>query len=1380
MKNTFTAFKKYWGILAILFITLIFTQSSAFSQCSYCSATTTYEYEGIKRVEFGDIDNTTGWGSSVQNYTSQSTDVVATIGTTMKITNLNAYYADLVYAYIDMNHNCTYDANEAFSITSSDDGATFSGTITVPTTALPGSTTMRIRLVDVSSYPYSFIICGSVDWGETEEYSVNIKLPAPDAAITEIITPTYPYNEGNYPISMKLANLGLDNLIGCTINWSVNGVEQNPYYWSGNLSQKDNPVQIQLGNYDFIYPDGSNFDPFTIRVWLTDIKSNGGFPDSDPSNHDKETKTNPSTEDVAAMSISQPSSSFVPGPVQIAVTIQNNARKLLTSCYVDWYVDGTLQGSQLWFGSLAQGETAEVIVGTYNFYFKTPLAPFTIDAETRMPNGVDDPITSNDACTRNVAPSLVAGTFYVGGPTAHFPKLADAVSYLNASGIIGDGDVYLKFNNGTYNEQGMFLTFPHGNNHFYFESASGNPSDVTLSFATNTMYNYILGFDGMNNVTIRNLTFNASNGGAGTNVAVYNGYDFTFNNVRFNGIYNTSNSNYSLVRFENTSDASFTNCTFYGGYNGIDVLDYINLTVNSGTFTNYGHYGVYQEAMYEGYLVSGKLNQKNKIQSAQPIEITNSTFNGMGQNPHGGIRIMQPAFITDNYFANFSSSVSEMAAIVVESDGSEHTLIKNNEIEKLNGVTGIAFIGDNANITENSVSTSSDSFSPLYGIFLQASNVEFSYNNVIVKDAGYQTNGIVSFYSNGVIANNLIVSENGPAFTAIENSGLGAFYNTLISNYDGQEGAANFNYGYNSFMRNIVMNYGTGHSVTSSFANVNSGENIFLTRGNTNDSDLNSWITNTGDQTSSNAAIELSDDGKYLYSKFQEPALTDYPLGIGPLEAYDYYGMERAGWFYAGYAGITLEITINEQPKPILACVGDENQELYASAKMNYGVKPSYQWQKDGVNIPGADKPIYRITEFTYETTGIYRCLIYGPANTSSGVFTNDATVYTLSQTEITRQPVSTEAEMGGTVFFEVEVHIKGIVAPYFQHKYQWWRHVNNEDVQLMDNDYFANTKSPIMTITNLQDLHFSGEDDYYYCVIQGQCGEVTTENVTLGLVSGSIVINTDPIDQTSCIGSTTVFTCEASVVGSQEILTYQWFQGGVALVDDARIIGSTTNMLTIANAAPTDETTYYCEVYATESGQSAQTEVAMLTIEYPATIDVQPEDQTIKESETVSLFVGASGYGTITYQWYFNDAIIGGANTPDFEIVGATIDNSGFYYCAITNECGTINSTTVQVIVEKDGGTTSITDANAIQLQVTPNPAISDINVNFTLADAANVQINIIDMTGRTIAMKDVNAVSGLNTVKMNLGHKVASGSYFIQVTYNNETYTQQIVVNK
>lgn len=1360
--------KSLYGIITLFLLLVSFTLKTQ-AQCTYCTASTSYEDEYISRVVVGDIDNSTGWTSGVDDYSGKlGTSMQVNQSYTIKVYNGPYYYSsDYVSVFIDWNQDCTLNGTgETYTLSTSDGGKTYSGSILVPSSALGGTTRMRVRM----TYASTPSPCGSSYYGDVEDYYVTVVLPAPDAGVANVIPPTYPYLEGTWPVSMVLGSYGDAAVASCTIHWSVNGAEQTPYNWSGTL-KKDQTTQILLGNYPFLYPDGGPYDPFSIRVWLTNIVGSGtALPDADPTNNEKTIKTTPMTEDAQPVSISKPSGSFIPGNQQIAVTIRNNARKPLTVVDIDWYVDGVKQGTKKWFGSLSQNQTAEVIVGTYNFTFKTPLAPFTIKAVTVNPNGITDPVSGNDMITRDVAPSLISGTYTVGGSNAHFPTIAGCINYLNSSGIIGDGDVHIKINAGTYNEQVDIINFPHGNNNFYFESASGFASDVVISFAPMSPA-YIWGINGLSNVYFQNLTFQANAGGYGSIIYTNGGSNLNFSNIVFNGA-----TGYDIMQLSYSDNVNIIGCTFNTGVNPITFLaDYTpHLTVKNCTFKNFTGTGISMQTSG-----GGKINTKqdnNTILAGDPIVIDNNEFNGPG---YSGIDLTEPAKITNNKFIGFTAVSSGYSAININATSSYPTTIQNNSISNLVGVSGITVATTNTStIDKNTVAVSGYSGVAVNGIYIQGQNT-VTYNKVnLAGIAGLQNNGVYGMNAFGTVANNLINVTNGRAFYANTSNGLGTYYNTFVTNSTTLP-AAEFYYGSNNFQRNIVANYGTNRSVINTNSNVTSANNNFWTKGTTNASDLTSYLNSTGDNSSTNIAVELTDDGTYRFATFVPEMVTYDALGLGDIEATDYYGQTRDGFYYLGYAGIQLEINVIKQPEALLACNGSSGNSLQVAATISYGAQAQYQWEKDGTPIAGATDPIYKFGVFNYETTGTYRCKIYGPANTKDGIYSNEVLVYTLRNTEITKQPKDVTANLGGTAVFEVEVHIKGIVPPYFQHKYQWYRHYNGEDIQLMDNEYYANTKSPIMTITNLKDKHFSESNDYYFVVIEGLCGTVTSEPVHLILGQASITFDKDPMDVKVCAASKAVFTANAVLNGSNDPINYQWYFNGGKLADDARITGTTTSTLTIMNVGYADEGSYYCEA-SSPNATTVDSKTAKLTAMLPPLFDVQPTDATLVEGEKLTLTSSASGEEPITYQWYKDDVAINGATDNTFIIDGVLLTDAGFYYCEATNECGKEKSTIAQVVVNRKGGVLGVTENNPINLAITPNPAISDLNITFSLNENSQVEIAILDMSGKKVTTKLSNAVAGLNNITMSLNNTISSGTYFVQVTYNGKSVTKQIVITK
>ncbi|MBL6445437.1 T9SS type A sorting domain-containing protein [Fulvivirga sp. 29W222] len=142
---------------------------------NYCSSQgNNAGYEYISSFQLGNISNTTEPSNGYSDHTSISTELVAGTEYAISITpiwNANPYNEGYA-VWIDFNQNRDFsDEGElVWSKTPSRD-TIVSGLFTVPLSALTGTTRMRV------SMKYNGIAepCESFDYGEVEDYTVNIK-----------------------------------------------------------------------------------------------------------------------------------------------------------------------------------------------------------------------------------------------------------------------------------------------------------------------------------------------------------------------------------------------------------------------------------------------------------------------------------------------------------------------------------------------------------------------------------------------------------------------------------------------------------------------------------------------------------------------------------------------------------------------------------------------------------------------------------------------------------------------------------------------------------------------------------------------------------------------------------------------------------------------------------------------------------------------------------------------------------------------------------------------------------------------------------------------------------------------------------------------------
>ena len=151
---------------------LIVTGLSTPPTDTYCDArhTSWSNFEYIKNVTMGDIDNTTGRSpGGFHDYTGLVTSINKGASQTINVT-INGYSADQGKAWVDWNQDGDfYDTGEEF-VLGSGAGPVYSTTITAPSSAVSGYTTMRVRL----TYNTAPTPCGTSSYGETEDYALYV------------------------------------------------------------------------------------------------------------------------------------------------------------------------------------------------------------------------------------------------------------------------------------------------------------------------------------------------------------------------------------------------------------------------------------------------------------------------------------------------------------------------------------------------------------------------------------------------------------------------------------------------------------------------------------------------------------------------------------------------------------------------------------------------------------------------------------------------------------------------------------------------------------------------------------------------------------------------------------------------------------------------------------------------------------------------------------------------------------------------------------------------------------------------------------------------------------------------------------------------------
>ena len=191
-----------------------------------------------------------------------------------------------------------------------------------------------------------------------------------------------------------------------------------------------------------------------------------------------------------------------------------------------------------------------------------------------------------------------------------------------------------------------------------------------------------------------------------------------------------------------------------------------------------------------------------------------------------------------------------------------------------------------------------------------------------------------------------------------------------------------------------------------------------------------------------------------------------------------------------------------------------------------------------------------------------------------------------------------------------------------------------------------------------------------YKLVMSNEAGEVVSE-------PASVVVY-EPVSFVELPGQVQVFPGETATfnvsTSGTEPIEYQW------LYENQPLSGATRKTLTLNNVQES-HTGKYRVVASNPAGKVTSPEVRLLILK-PAVITTHPIGDVLRQGETLTMAVGASGTEPLHFEWKRDGQVLDGFTGSKVEISDVQLANGGTYTVTVSNEGGAVTSDEATVVV--------------------------------------------------------------------------------------------------
>ncbi len=289
-------------------------------------------------------------------------------------------------------------------------------------------------------------------------------------------------------------------------------------------------------------------------------------------------------------------------------------------------------------------------------------------------------------------------------------------------------------------------------------------------------------------------------------------------------------------------------------------------------------------------------------------------------------------------------------------------------------------------------------------------------------------------------------------------------------------------------------------------------------------------------------------------------------------------------------------------------------------------------------------------------------------------------------------------------------------------------------------------TNLPGATATNLVLNNAQPAQAGDYTLIASNFVGTTTSLVAQVTVLVPPRITVQPTNQSANFGSSVTLTVTATGTAP---LSYQWRHFGPLL--DQTNASLTINPFTVANLGN-------YRVVITNAAGVVTSSIAVLSLNIPPVIALQPANRTVIATSNATFSVTAVGTAPVNYQWQFNHANIPGATAATYTVTNAQPAREGAYSVLISNIAGNTNSAdaTLTVLVpptftSQPASRTVVAGTDVtfgLGVFGTPTPAIQWRFNNTPIPDATNATLLLTSVQSTNAGTYDalVSNTAGTN----------------------------------